>query len=109
METKTRTETVRLDDNFIELKTIITQRLTNQELYDMYAKMSQNMTNNQQLIEQNKAQIVQAETQIAINEKQKEDLFKLAEDCRARLPSKASAKEVKGCESIPNMPKKPKG
>jgi len=92
MTTETKSEPVRIDDNTIELKTTITQRLTNQEFYDLWANMGMAISQNEKKIKQNEQQIEQSKLQIEINTKQKEDLTKLAKDCEVRIPSKVPEK-----------------
>ena len=95
MTTKTEVKLNRLDDDTIEMKTLITQQLTNQEFYDMWAGIGMKISQNKQMLEQGKQQIKQVETKIEVDTVQKEKMAHLAEDCRVRIPSK-----------VPEIPKK---
>ena len=90
MESKTKVDISRPDDDTVDMVTTVTQKLTNQEFYDMYANVKVKETTNNQMIESNKLQIKRAVAQNDIMSRQIADMEHMAKDCEARIPSKPS-------------------
>ena len=88
MESKTKVDISRPDDDTVDMVTTVTQKLTNQEFYDMYANVKVKETTNNQMIESNKLQIRRAVAQNDIMGRQIADMEHMAKDCEARIPSK---------------------
>jgi len=88
MESKTEISINRIDDDTIDMVTTATQKLTNQEFYDMWASKKTGAEHNKKMIENNKMQIQQAEAQNVVMDRQIEKMTKMAKDCEARIPSK---------------------
>ncbi len=100
METKTKIDISRENDDTVDMVTTVTQKLTNQEFYDMYANVKIKETTNEQMIKQNELQILQAKGQNEIIGKQITDMEHMAKDCEARLPSRPIPEKSNPVEKV---------
>lgn len=93
MESNTKNEIKRIDDDTIEMVTTITEKMSNQEFYDMWANMKIREKQNTTQIERNRIQVKEIERQNKIFQDRIEDMTKMAWDCEARLPSRPINKD----------------